>query len=160
VTPDRKPLAVYLNDHLAGSVTAIGIVGRASRTHAGSELGAFLRELGEEIEADRQTLRGILDAIGARPQRSKLAAAWAAEKASRLKPHGRLLRRSPLTPFLELETLALGIHGKLLLWRALRAAVGEHAPGGASLDALIARAEEQHAAVERHRVEAARSALA
>jgi hypothetical protein len=151
-------LAIYLNDHLAGSTTAIELIGRAKGEHEGTELGTFLTGLGREIEADRDTLKATMAEHGVAIQRPKLVAAWVAEKAGRLKFNGHLLRRSPLTPFVELETLAVGIHGKLLLWRALQAAGWESA-AGSPLGDLIARAERQHDAVERHRREAGGSAL-
>jgi hypothetical protein len=155
---DQRYLAVYLNDHLAGSTTAIELSRRAVRQYEGTELGAFFAELEREIEADRDTLKAFMKANGVEPQRVKLAAAWAAEKAARLKFNGALLRRSPLTPFVELETLAVGIFGKLLLWRALRAQPADDATA-AQMDELITRAERQHDAVERRRVEAGANVL-
>ncbi len=150
-------LAIYLNDHLAGSTAAIERVRRAAREHGSTELGAFLSRLAAEIAEDRQSLRRVMAAAGARPQRAKIAVAWIAEKAGRLKPNGRLLRRSPLSPFLELEAAEVGIYGKLLLWQALR----DQRPVGSAvvdLDDLIARAQRQLGDVERHRI-AASSAL-
>jgi hypothetical protein len=147
-------LAIYLNDHLAGSTGAVELARRAAREHAGTELGAFFSRLAGEIEADRQALRRVLAAAGARPQHAKLALAWLGEKAGRLKLNGRLLRRSPLSPFVELEALEVGIYGKQLLWQALR----EQRPPGAAavdLDELIARAERQRGDVQRYRLVAA-----
>jgi hypothetical protein len=95
---------------------------------------------------------------GIAQQRVKLAAAWAAERAGRLKFNGALLRRSPLTPLVELETLAIGIHGKERLWRLLRANPADDATA-ARLDELIARAQRQHEAVERQRIAAGSRAL-
>jgi hypothetical protein len=144
-------LGIYLNDHLAGSTAVIEIVRRAAREHAGTELGSFLSGLAVEIAQDRHALRRVMAAVGARPQVTKVALAWLAEKAGRLKLNGRLLRRSPLSPFIELETVEIGIYGKLLLWQALR---GQRPPGSAAvdLDALIARAGRQLVDVERHRM--------
>jgi hypothetical protein len=147
-------LAVYLNDHLAGSTGAIELVRRAAREHEGTELGAFLSRLADEIEEDRQALRRVMAAAGAGTQHEKLALAWLGEKVGRLKLNGRLLRSSPLSPFIELETLELGIYGKELLWQALR----EHRPPGSDavdLDELVARARRQRREVEHHRVAAA-----
>jgi hypothetical protein len=157
VRAGARLLSVYLNDHLAGSTTAIELVRYAAREHEGTGLGSFLSRLAVEIEEDRQALRRVMAAAGARPDTAKIALAWLAEKARRLKLNGRLLRRSPLSPFIELETLELGIYGKQLLWQALR----EHRPPGAAavdLDHLITRAERQRGEVERHRL-AAGSAL-
>src|SRR4051794_24209424 len=136
----REALAIYLNDHLAGSTLGVELVRRAAHEHAGSELGSFLSGLAREIEDDRETLVRLIAAVGGRPHRYKVALGWTAEKAGRLKLNGSLLQRSPLTPFVELESLALGIHGKLAMWVALRAAFGDVGPGGIRLDELAARA--------------------
>jgi hypothetical protein len=150
-------LSIYLNDHLAGSTAAVDLARRAAREHEGSELGAFLSRLAAEIAEDRQALRRVMAAAGARPQGAKLALARLAEKAGRLKLNGRILRRSPLSPFMELETLEAGIYGKLLLWQVLR---DRRPPGSGAvdLDELIARARRQIDEVEQHRL-AAGSAL-
>jgi hypothetical protein len=146
----RRLTAVYLNDHLAGSTLAIERAKHAARAHQGGELGAFLAGLAEEIEEDRRALRRVMAAAGARPQRTKVAAAWLAEKAGRVKPNGRLLRSSPLSTVVELEGLELGISGKLLLWQLYR---DQRPPGAGAVDvdALIARAQDQIERVERHR---------
>jgi hypothetical protein len=144
-------LSIYLNDHLAGSTAVIELVRRAAREHEGTELGAFLTRLGAEISADRRALRQLMAAAGARPHVGKVALAWAGEKAGRLKLNGRLVRRSPLSPFVELEAIEIGIYGKRLLWQVLRE---QRPPGSDAVDLgeLIARAERQLGDVERHRV--------
>jgi len=147
-------LAVYLNDHLAGSTAIVELVRRAAREHEGTELGGFLARLGADISQDRQALRRVMDAAGARPDCLKILAAWAAEKVGRLKLNGRLTGRSPLSPFVELEAIEVGVYGKLLLWQVLR----DRRPPGAGavdLDELIRRAQRQLDEVERHRRDAA-----
>jgi len=147
-------LAVYLNDHLAGSTAIVELVRRAAREHEGTELGEFLTRLGAEISQDRQALRRVMDAAGARPDRVKILAAWAAEKVGRLKLNGQLTGRSPLSSLVELEAVEVGVYGKLLLWQVLR----DRRPPGAGavdLDELIRRAQRQLDEVERHRRDAA-----
>jgi hypothetical protein len=151
-------LGIYLNDHYAGSVGAVELAKRAAREHADGELGRFFAWLGEEIEADREVLRQIMSAAGTRPHRHKYALAWLAEKAGRFKPNGHLIRGSPLSPLLELEMLATGIVGKELLWRSLQATPGVPDAGHA-FEGLIARAQDQRARVEAHRLDVARHAL-
>lgn len=154
----QRYLGIYLNDHLAGSTTGIELIRRAAGEYEGTELGAFFAEIRAEVEEDRDTLKAMMASNGVEPDRVKVAAAWAAEKAGRLKFNGALLRRSPLTPVVELETLAVGIHGKSLLWRVLRAQPHDDA-AAARLDELIARADRQLEAVEHQRVEHARRTL-
>jgi hypothetical protein len=154
----ERHLAIYLKDHLAASTTAMELLHRAVSQYEGSELGTFFTDLEAQIDQDREALKSIMAANDVEPDRIKVAAAWAAEKAGRLKFNGALLRRSPLTPLVELETLAVGIQGKLALWRALRPQAPDDG-SAARLDELIARAERQHETVETRRLEAARVAL-
>jgi len=89
-------------------------------------------------------------------RRYKTIAACAMEKASRLKPNGRLVTRSPLSRVLELEAMRLGVEGKAAGWRTLRArAARDSRLDAARLDRLIDRADGQIEVLERLRVEAA-----
>jgi hypothetical protein len=153
-----KYLAIYLNDHLAGSTGALELVRRAARENEGSELGTFLEGLGAEILADRRTLEQIMASLEVSVDRRKNVLAWLAEKAGRLKLNGELVRYSPLSPVVELEALSAGIEAKRLLWVALADTVADRI-GADRLRELIARAESQRAGVERHRVAAARGAF-
>jgi hypothetical protein len=154
----RRYLAIYLNDHLAGATGAVQMIQRAAKQYEGGDLGAFFAGIGGEIEEDRTTLKAIMDRNGIPQQPHKRAAGWIAEKAGRLKFNGALVRRSPLTPLVELETLAVGIQGKLLLWQTLQAVPPDPATA-AQVDYLIERAEQQFQAVAERRIEAGRSAL-
>jgi len=151
-------LGIYLNDHLAGSTTGIELVRRGIEQYKGTALGDFLAEIGAEIEEDRDELKSVMEANGIGQQRYKLVAAWVAEKAGRLKFNGALVRRSPLTPLVELETLALGVHGKEALWRLLRAKPVDEVTAS-RLDRLIERAQSQREAIERYRIEAGARAI-
>src|SRR5947209_12522054 len=148
-------LRTYLNDHLAGSVGGLELARHAAGEHRGSELGRFLSGLAEELDEDRRALREIMDEFGAGVDHPKLVVSWLTEKATQVKFHSPLSSRGPLTTFLELEALHVGITGKLLMWRALADAWGEDE----RLTELIARAGRQRDEVERHRLEAGRDAL-
>jgi hypothetical protein len=154
-----KYLATYLNDHLAGSTAGVELARRAAAENEGSELGTFLTRLAGEIEADRDALREMMDSLGVRPDRAKVAAAWLGEKLGRLKPNAQLRGYSPLSPLVELEILLLGITGKRLLWNALAEVAGEHGLDAQRLEELAARAERQRTEVEERRVAVARRAL-
>jgi hypothetical protein len=157
---DRKLLGIYLNDHLAGSTAGIELVKRARGENEGSELGRFLDTLAKDIETDRTKLEGFMDDLGIRKDPLKVAAAWGLEKAGRLKLNGQLKGYSPLSRLVELEGLALGVTGKLALWKALRL-VAETEPvlDADELNRLVERAEGQQRALEEHRLVAARTAL-
>jgi hypothetical protein len=160
VTSASKYLATYLNDHYAGATGGLALARRAASENEGSELGAFLTELGDEIEADRATLGEIMSALGVGTDRTKVIAARVFERVGRLKPNAQLRGYSPLSPLVELEVLGLGIRGKLALWRALGEVAGTPPLDAEQLADLAARAERQVADLEARRLEIARSALA
>jgi hypothetical protein len=89
----------------------------------------------------------------------KNAGAWTAEKLGRLKPNGRVLSYSPLSRLIELEGLALGITGKMLLWRALGETLGP-TYAGADFSALAERADAQRKELEPLRLDAVKEAFA
>lgn len=158
---DLKLLGIYLNDHLAGSVGGIELAKRILGENEGNEYGRFISGLLADIEADQQSLKDVMKRAGISESLPKQGAAWMAEKVGRLKLNGQLAGYSPLSRLVELEGLALGIEGKLAMWRSL-----EHVRGGVEslgsfdLAALIKRAEDQLDRLERYRLEAAAQALA
>ena len=152
-------VTTYLNDHLAGSVGAIELVERAIEENAGTLLARRLEEILKEIRKDQAVLQDLIERLGSKENRLKKAGAWLAEKAGRVKLGGTgdpgELARLEL-----LETLAMGIHGKRALWRALRVvALRYPVLQGVDLDLLERRAVEQHDRVEEWRLEAAREVL-
>ena len=144
----RDLLAIYLQDHLAGATLGVELARRAAGEHAGTPLGTTLAGLTPAIEADRESLRSIMAVFEVGPDRLKTVAAWAGEKAGRLKLNGRITSQSPLSPLIELEALIAGVNGKRGMWRSLRA-LAERDPrlSAAELDELVARADDQLAAL-------------
>lgn len=156
----NEQIAVYLNDHLAGSVAALDLLEQLEAGHTGTPLGRFFAELRTDIEADRRELESLMGRLGVTESRTRKASAWLAEKFVQLKlrlddPAGGALRL-----FESLETLSLGIEGKHGLWLAL-AAAAEEEPTLRVLDyeLMSRRAEEQRGRVEVVRREAAKRAL-
>jgi hypothetical protein len=147
-------LAIYLNDHLAGSIGGVETARRARGSNDGTEFGAPLAALCAEIESDRETLEAVMKELGVARSRIKPAIGWLGEKVGRLKPNGQLRGYSPLSRVVELELLLLGTSGKLRLWALLDELVG--ARSEADFPALAARAEAQRATVEDLQVKAAR----
>jgi hypothetical protein len=158
---NRKLLGIYLNDHLGGSTVGVELARRAARGNQNTEFGEFLSALAEEIDEDRASLMSLMDGLGIRKDPVRRALGWAAEKAGRLKPNGQLRGYSPLSRLVELEGLALGVTGKLALWKALRQ-LGEQEPQLAAypFDHLVERAESQQRQIEERRLAAARLAFA
>ena len=115
-----KLLAIYLNDHLAGSTLGVELARRLRGSNQGDpEFGPALSEVCAEIEADRETLEAVMERLGVGRSRLKPLAAVLGERVGRLKLNGRLRGYSPLSRLDELEVLQLGVTGKRRLWRAL-----------------------------------------
>ena len=151
-------LATYLNDHLAGACVAIDVLEHMWETCDDAPLRQFAADLLREIESDRAVLQRIVEQTDSDTGTLKQAAAWVAEKASRLKL--RLGSEDRLGIFEALEALSLGILGKRALWRALEAiAPADVRLQGIDFSTLIKRAESQYNEVEGRRLEAATLAL-
>ncbi len=155
---ERRLLAIYLNDHLAGATGGVELARRARASNRGTRWGEPLAIVCAEIEADRTTLEEVMEQLAVKRDSAKIAGAWAAEKLGRLKLNGRLRGYSPLSRMLELEMLLIGITGKLGLWRALQH-TREAKLARFDLAALIERAESQRQVVEGLRLDAAAEAL-
>lgn len=154
-----EALATYLNDHLAGSVAVLELVEQATKLHEGTPLGRFLLGLQQDIKADQEALRDLMGRLGAGESRLKQAGARLTEKASRMKLGGAD-QSTALGQLETLETLGLGIQGKLALWRVLRAIAPRHRElVGFDFNRLEQRAVEQRGRIEARRLEAARDAL-
>jgi hypothetical protein len=156
---ERRLLAIYLHDHLAGATGGVELARRARAGNRSGKMGEALEGICAEIEADRATLERVMEQLEVKRNTAKVAGAWAAEKLGRLKLNGRLTGYSPLSRLVELEMLHLGITGKIQLWQALAETQGARL-AQFDLPGLVERAESQRAAVERLRLDAAREAFA
>src|SRR3954453_13540079 len=147
---DGEPLSIYLNDHLAGSTVGVNLARRLADEQRAMQGG------GAEIAQGRETLLALMARLGVREDRAKVALAKAAERASRVK----LGARRPLNRLELLETLSLGVEGKLAMWEALkRSRAGVSDVAAFDLDALIARACSQRKRLEGERMRAAEAAF-
>jgi hypothetical protein len=130
---------------------------KAMRDHfAEQPLGEFASHLLAEVEADRDVLVRLTEAIGGTSGGPKEWGAWLAEKVSRLKlKHDSA---DGLGTFEALEFLVVGIHGKWALWRALATIASlDSRLQGVDFAELIARAESQHQRVEQQRLACAQA---
>lgn len=140
----QRRLDIYLNDHLAGATAGTELARRMVQEHGDSAYGNDLKNLAAEIAQDRQALLRLLGDLDVAVKHYKVYGAWLGEKIGRVKPNGRLLRRSGLTVLVELEALRLGAQGKALLWRAvLPAAAQDSRLDSDRLEQLLQRAEQQ-----------------
>ena len=137
-------LATYLRDHRAGAAGGLSLFQRSSRANAGTQLGRLLEQLTQEIVEDCASLEEIMDSFGVQQHWLKSATAPVAERVGRLKLNRHLLRRSPLSPVIELEMLIAGVETKRNGWRSLQAVADDYDQlDPARLTELIERASNQ-----------------
>ena len=131
------------------------------RTHAGSPAGAAVSEISRDVEADRRQLEALVERLGATESAPRKVAAWLGEHLAQLKLHADDPSDSGLRLFEAIEAISLGIEGKKTLWRTLAASAADvPALDGVDYDRLIVRADQQRAAIEPHRLAAAKAAFA
>ncbi|HTM08582.1 MAG TPA: hypothetical protein VL754_09355, partial [Verrucomicrobiae bacterium] len=125
------------------------------------DIAPALAALRADIQSDRSELKEFMRRLNIEESVTRKAGAWIAEKGARIKMRADDKKMGPLRRLEGLEAVALGIDGKLALWRAL-AAAAEAAPGLRALDfdRLTERAAEQRQRIEALRREAAKEALA
>jgi len=154
-----KELASYLNDHLAGSVSALELLEHWAHLHEGKPVGVFFSDMETEIRADQNTLRHIMHSFGVEESNVRKAGAWVAEKAGRVRLMIAGGEPDSLGLVLTLEGLIMGVTGKRLMWRALAAA---KLPQLKSYDfkELQRRAEQQIERIEAERIRAIQQAFA
>jgi hypothetical protein len=155
----KELLTIYLNDHLAGATLGVELARRLGASNQDdAEFGPVLAEVCAEIDADRETLRAVMNQLGVGQSKLKPLAAVLGERVGRLKLNGQLWGYSPLSRLDELELLQIGVVGKRRLWRAL-----EHTHAGDlsgfDLSALAERATEQLRRLEALHLKAAALAL-
>lgn len=78
-----KHLDSYLNDHLAGSMSALELIAHWAEVHQGELLGTSFVEIEKEIKADQDAVRDVIGALGVEESTMRKAGAWAAEKVER-----------------------------------------------------------------------------
>jgi len=155
-----KPMDLYLNDHLAGAMLGTELAEQLRDENEGTPLGEVMTSISAEIEEDRQTLLDLMERMGTSKNPIKQATTWLAEKGSRAKFSGLTSGEPDAGMFMALESLALGVQGKASLWTMLKQVAEQYEPlRKMDLDALIERAESQHAALERERVAAGKRAI-
>jgi len=154
-----KDLDSYLNDHLAGSISAMELIDHWAEIHKGEPLGSFFVEIQREIKADQDTLRKVMRNLGVDESKVRKAGAWAAEKVGR----ARLIiagdEPDSLGLVLTLEGLIMGVTGKKLMWASLAAAKLPRL-SSYNVEQLQRRAEQQIERIEAERISAVREAFA
>jgi hypothetical protein len=152
-------LDVYLTDHHAGATAGVNLAQMAAEEHRADEHGPFFGEIASEIKADHDELERLLDELGTDRSATKTAAAEIGSKMMAPKFTGG--DDDELNAFITLETLAIGVEGKLCMWKALKRVQGSNATlESFDIDALLERAQSQRDRIEGRRLEIAPQALA
>ena len=153
-------LGIYMNDQLAAGVVWREVARRSQRSNQGTELGEALARVADAIAEDVATFEQMMERLGIARNPVKGGLAVVAERVGRLKLNGSVRSYSPLSRFIELDFLAMGIDGKKLLWASLRdlAGLSSRLPD-VDFDRLIERAQWQRNEIEPFRAEAGREAL-
>jgi hypothetical protein len=154
-----KEWASYLNDHLAGSVGALELLGHWAKLYEGKPLGHFFMDIEAEIRADQEKLRQAMRSIRIEESNVRKAGAWFAEKAGRARFMIAGSEPGSLGLVLTFEGLIMGITGKKLMWRAL-AAANLAQLNSCDFDELQRRAEQQIERIDAERMRAILEAFA
>ncbi len=152
-------LETYLTDHLAGATAGVNLSRLAAEEHKADEHGPFFGEIASEIKADHETLEQLVAQLGTDKSATKTALAEVGSKLMAPKFTGG--DDDELNAFITLETLSIGVEGKLCMWKALKT-VGDanSSLGDLDIDELIGRAQSQRERIEAKRLEIAPQALA
>ncbi|MDQ6820157.1 MAG: hypothetical protein M3076_07445 [Actinomycetota bacterium] len=115
-----KAMDVYLNDHLTGATLGSDLAEQIRNRHEGTPLGEVMRSIAPQVEEDRQTLIDLMERMGTAKNPVKQASGWLAEKVSRVKFSAAVSGEPDHGAFMALESLTLGVEGKMALWTALK----------------------------------------
>lgn len=143
---DRRLLAIYLNDHVAGATVGVQRVRRMASVYEGTVAGTVVAPLVHELEQEREWLLGCLHGLDIPVRTYKVVGASVAERVGRLKLNGRVRSASPLSALLEVELLRGAVTGKQSGWQtllALEADLGLTAEQVATLHDMVRQADEQ-----------------
>lgn len=157
---DTSTLDAYLNDHRAGATGALNLIRRMQDADDPVTPSAFLKDLGDRVEADLETLEDVMARLDIDHDTARAAAGWVGEHLSRLRLSPAVTGSQHLTHVLELEAISMGIQGKVMLWQSLRRAVGgDSRLLDVDFAELIERGRTQFDEVQSHRLDVAARAF-
>ncbi len=154
-----SPLVVLLRNHQAGGRAALDLLDRAIDGQRARSWADGLRTLRGEYREDLDFNESVMRRLRVQASPVQVLGTRLAERVGRLKPNGRIVRRSPLSDVVELEGLIAAVHVKVAGWQA--AQVGEFltAEESARLEELEARAHTQAERLSGMHAQAAADAL-
>lgn len=153
----QKHITTYLSDHLAGAVSAVELMQHVETVYANTDTARLIAGVRTDVEADLQTLQSLAAKLNVTESSPRKAAAWLGARMVELKLRLEDSSNGALYLLEALETLAMGIDGKLGLWHGLAAAsVETPSLRGTDFEHLAQRAQEQRQRIEPARLDAAR----
>ncbi len=151
-------LDTYLNDHIAGATAGTNLAKMASEEHQTDEHGPFFSEIYAAIQADHDTLLALASALGVDQSATKTALAEVGSKM--MGPKFTAGDDDELNAFVTIETLSIGVEGKVCMWKALKTVESAYPEfKDFDIDDLLARAESQRQKLETERQKLAPQAL-
>jgi hypothetical protein len=151
-------LDTYLNDHIAGATAGTNLAKIAAEEHQTDEHGPFFSEIYAAVEKDFGILKDLAAALGVEESAGKGALAEIGSKM--MAPKFTAGEDDQLNAFITLETLSIGVEGKVCMWKALKTVENDYAGfENFDLDDLLARAESQREKIEAQRQKIAPLAL-
>ena len=133
---------MYLRNHEAAARAGQDLIRRTAASQGRRPYGENLRRLVVESQEDLDALHGLMRRLGVGADRLGGAALQLGERVGRLKPNGRLVRRSLVSNLVEIEGVLGDLQLKAASWRALLAA-GVADRDELDVADLLARAERQ-----------------
>lgn len=153
-----KHITTYLSDHLAGAAGAIELMQHVESVYANTDVARVIAGVRVDVEADVDKLKALAATLDVTESPSRELGAWVGARMAELKLYLDDSSNGPLYLLEAIETLAMGIDGKLALWRGL-AAAADDVPSlrGPDYARLTQRAQDQRQRIEPARLDAVRA---
>jgi nucleoside-diphosphate-sugar epimerase len=140
---DRSLFGLYLTEHLTAATAGLERLEHMTSAYRDTPFHAELAEVTEQLRGERELYRDLLARLEVPRRRYRQVAAWAGEKAGRLKLNGRVVERSAMTMVFEPEMMRAAVLAKIGGWQTLREHADEIGLDPVQLDELIAQAQQQ-----------------
>ena len=136
-----------------GSEVGLTVARRLRRAHLGNELGSAMLRLEVQIEDEQRALRTAIARLGGSSKGPGIVGLVFGLAAGLATTARRVVVPEPVPTLLEdLETLAVGVWGKRLLWGALaRRAMEDSRLADIEIEVLVEQAEAQELEILRLR---------
>lgn len=122
---DSHLLGIYLGDHLTGASGGSTRIADMARRHAEEPYGPDLAVIADQVQDELTTLRDVILALDLSTHPTRRLIAWVGERLGSLKPNGRIVGTSPMTPVLELDLMRAAVNAKGAGWEVLEHYAGD-----------------------------------